>query len=250
MAEYPITVDTLPPPYRDGFVALANTLRVLAGENLLGLCAFGGWLAGDPFFAGTPGRSVVVLRRIDLRMLDRLATSGAKFGRRNLRAPLIMTPEYVRSSCDTFPLELLEIQQTHVVVCGADYFADLRFEPRHVRLQCEREFKSELIQLRQGLLAAAGRRKLLGTLCLDVAERTLRVLRGVLYLADASQTAGPSAALVRQVAAHTRLGLPALERLVAGRPEIGLPEFEALYQDIAQLAGYIDELPTPAASAP
>jgi hypothetical protein len=153
-----------------------------------------------------------------------------------------MTPEYIEASCDVFPLELLEIQQLHALICGEDHFANLRFERNDVRLQCERDLKSELIQLRQGLLAAAGRHKLLGELCLAVTERTLRILRGLLYLADSSKTAKSAGEVVKQAAAHTDVALRTLDRLV-GRPlEIAMAEFEGLYGEIEQLATYADTL--------
>ncbi len=232
----------LPVPYRDGFEQFARALVELAGDRLLGLSAFGGWLISDRFFEGTPARSVVVLNRIDLKMLSQLASSGARFGKQNVSAPLMMTPEYIKASCDVFPLELLEIQQLHAVVCGEDHFADLEFERNDVRLQCERELKSELIQLRQGLLAAAGRHKLLGELCLAVAERTVRILRGVLYLADPSNLAKSASDVVKQAAKQTDVGLGTLGRLVGRPPEIGMPEFERLYEEIAHLATYADTL--------
>ena len=242
MPNIEIKCDVLPPPYRDGFEQLAQALAELAGENLLGLSAFGGWAISDPFFANTSARGVAVLKDIDLRMIDRLASSGAKFGKKNVSAPLLMTPEYIAASCDVFPLELLEIQQSRVVVCGEDHFGELKFERRDVRLQCEREFKGELIQLRQGLLAVAGRHKLLGELCLAVTERTLRVLRGLIYLADPATVAKTAADVIAQAAGQTDITLGSLERITARGSEIGLADFERLYGEIKELASYADRL--------
>lgn len=242
MPNQDINVDTLPAAYRDGFRQFAQALLELAGDNLIGLSAFGGWLVDDPFFEGTPARSVAVLQRLDLKMLDQLASSGARFGKLNVRAPLMMTQEYIKASCDVFPLELLEIQQLRSPVCGRDHFAELTFERKDVRLQCEREFKSELIQLRQGLLAAAGRHKLLGELCRAVTERTVRILRGVLHLADPSETVKQAREVVERAAATTEVTLRTLDRLVAGGQEPGLAEFEGLYGEVAALAAYADAL--------
>ncbi|MFQ5806838.1 MAG: hypothetical protein ACE5I3_10350 [Phycisphaerae bacterium] len=243
MANRELNTDPLPATHRAGFEQFAKALLELAGDNLLGLSAFGGWLVNDPFFEGTPARSVAVLRGVDLKTLDRLASSGAKFGKQNLRAPLIMTPEYIKASCDVFPLELLEIQQLHSLVCGEDHFAELTFERKDVRLQCEREFKGELIQLRQGLLAAAGRHRLLGELCLAVTERTLRILRGVLHHADPSAMAKQARDVVTKAATTTNVKLATLEGLVTGGQEPGLLEFEGLYAEVEALAAYADALP-------
>ena len=240
MTQIEVKLDVLPQPYRDGFGQLARTLRELANDDLIALSAFGGWLVGDPFFTETPARSVAVLRRIDVKMLDRLASAGARLGHLNLRAPLIMTPEYITSSCDVFPLELLEIQQLHALVCGAEHFADLTFDRNDMRLQCERELKSELIQLRQGLLAAAGRHKLLAAVCLASAERTVRILRGVLHMAEPAETVKLAHELVKRVAAILGEPLATLQRLVSGGQEVGMVEFEGYYGELAALAARAD----------
>lgn len=235
----------LPAASRAAFAELAELLRRLGGASLLELSAFGGWLVDDPLYDHTPAQSVAVLREVDLRLLDQLAREGVRLGNKGLRAPLMMTPAYLAASCDTFPLELLEIQQQHVVLVGENHFAPLRFEPAHVRLQCERELKSELLHLRQGLLAAAGDYKQLGDLCRREGERATRVLRGVLHLAGRPSPAR-AAEIVAQVAAHTGLQLAGLATVVGPARDVDFAAFEQFYQDLAALAEHVDRLAGPA----
>ena len=237
-----IDSSALPTTQRHGFEQFTQALLELAGDNLLGLSAFGGWLETDPFFENTPARSVAVLKRVDLKMLDRLASSGAKFGKSNISAPLMMTPEYIKSSCDVFPLELLEIQQLHTPIVGEDHFAELTFAQGDVRLQCEREFKGELIQLRQGLLAAAGRHKLLPELCRACAARIVRMLRGVLLLGGVSPAPKLTREIVKQAAETTDRPLDTLARIVATPSEIDFDAFERFYTEVDGLTSYVDGL--------
>ncbi len=245
MTEPSATVGALPANSRAAFRELAELLTHLAGDSLLELSAFGGWLVADPLYNGTPARSVAVLRQVDLLLLDQLAREGVRFGKLGLAAPLMMTPEYIAASCDTFPLELLEIQQQHAVLAGKDHFATLQFKPADVRLQCERELKGELIHLRQGLLAAAGNYKQLGELCRHEAERATRVLRGVLHLSG-RESPRLSAELVAQAALHTGVTLDGLVALVGATRYVDFAAFERLYMDWAALADYVDRLATPA----
>ena len=232
----------LPTMYRQGFERFAQALLELAGDDLIGLSAFGGWLENDPFFENTPARSVAVLQRVDLKMLDRLASSGAKFGKSNITAPLMMTPKYIKSSCDVFPLELMEIQQLHALVIGEDHFAELTFDRRDVRLQCEREFKGELIQLRQGLLAAAGKHKLLPQLCHACAARIVRMLRGVLYLGGVSPAPKLTREIVKRSAEVSGQPLDTLARIVSMPDEIEFDVFERFYGEVDALTSYVDGL--------
>ncbi len=242
MTNQKIDSSALPITHRQGFEQFAQALLEMAGDNLLGLSAFGGWLETDPFFEKTPARSVAVLKRVDLKMLDRLASSGTKFGKANISAPLMMTPEYIKSSCDVFPLELLEIQQLHTPIVGDDHFAELTFERRDVRLQCEREFKGELIQLRQGLLAAAGRHKLLPELCHTCAARTVRMLRGVLFLGGVNPAPKLTREIVKQAAETTDRPLDTLARIVTTPTEVDFDTFEQFYSEVDALTSYVDGL--------
>ncbi len=236
-----VNVSALPPEVQPAFAELVSLLRELAGDRLLSLTAFGGWLAGDPAYDGTPARSVVVLKDIDLGMLDRLARRGPGFGRRGLGAPLLMTPPYIAVSRDVFPLELLEIQQARVVIWGTDEFGGLTFAAADVRLQCERELKSTLIQLRQGLLAAAGRHKRLGEVCRAETTRVLRVLRGLLHLRDVPPPAMADE-LIAAAARHMGVSLDAFGQVVAQRAAVDFGLFERLYRELAALSERVDGL--------
>lgn len=244
-----VDISTIPPALRKPFAAFAEVLLELAGDDLLGLSAFGGAAVADPCFEQAPLRSVAVLRRVDLQMLDRLAARGSRWGRQGVAAPLIMTPEYIEASRDAFPLELLEIQQLERRVCGDEHFADLTFVPADLRLQAERELKSELIQLRQGLLAAAGKHRLLHELCMAAAERSVRVVRGLLHLLG--RRAPDAAREVFEVAAEaTGLKLVTLARALAAPAPLDFEGFRRCYAEVADLAAHVDALEVGGGAAP
>lgn len=228
--------DFMRPAMRD----YAGLIQNLAGDNLAGLTAYGPVL--DPAFDTTrmAAASVMVLKEVDLQLLRSLAAEGSKLGAKNISAPVVMTPDYITGSADTFPLELLEIQQRYTTLIGEDYFAGLTFEPEHMRLQCEREFKRILIRLRQGLLAAAGREQEIEALELDIGQHLLRAARGLLWLKGEMQLLQRDAV----VEACERLAGSALNGLRGALDlygQHGMREFDALYNDVEQLAKVADE---------
>lgn len=217
----------------------ADLVRQLAGRNAKSLAIFGA-LAGGSFDPKRHTvRSVLVLDKIDLDLLRRLAEEGERLGKSGFAAPLIMTPDYIAASLDTFPLELIEIHQCHVNVFGTDHFSDLKFEDRHVRLQCEREFKSILISLRQGLLAAAGREDVLEAVEVDIAEKLVRTLRGMLWL-KGSRDARPAPAVVDEVSAMIDRRLDGVRAALDPQGRHGWEEFQQLYQDVAAVGDIVD----------
>ena len=218
-----------------------DLLAGLGGDNLMGLTVFGGVL-GEHF---DPQRmtaaTVMVLREIDLGLLRRIAEYGPKLGSKRISAPLVMTPAYITSSLDSFPLELLEIHQRHLTLLGEDHFATFEIESDHLRLQCEREFKRILIRLRQGLLEAGTREKVLDELVLDVGQHLLRTLRGLLWLKNQKEPLARDLVLA-QTERLTGGTLSGVRGAIESSGAQGWGQFQALYADVEKLAAFADEL--------
>jgi len=232
-------LDQLPSGIQAPMSRFLSRVQELAGSNCLAMTGFGP--IAIPGFDPNKhlAKSVVVLERIDLPMLRELAKDGAKLGKASIAAPLIMTPAYITGSLDAFPLEFLEIQQCHVCLVGPDYFSDLSFETGHVRLQCERELKTILIAMRQGLLAAAGREKMFGAMEGDIAERLMRVLRGLLWLHEKKEFLS-AIQVVGQIEQETDRSLPGIRAALEGSRQHGWDDFTKLYDDVENLKTLAD----------
>jgi hypothetical protein len=217
----------------------AVRLRALAGPNALALTLFGSIAAGSFDPKSHTARSVFIVEDIDLEMLRRLANEGLKLGKVRIAAPLIMTPGYILTSLNTFPLEFLEIQQHHIVVFGDDHFNELTLNEADLRHECERELKTILLGMRQALLAAAGRDKLLTEIEVDVAERMLRTLRGLLWLHGDHE---PKPALATVGAAEIQFGktLPGIRSAIERGAAHGWDEFKTLYADVEAVGTQLD----------
>ncbi len=120
------------------------------GDGLLCLAVYGS-AAGEEF---SPGHSdvnlLVVLRRVafgDLRLigetLRREASSDLAFA-----TPLVVTPGFLRTARDTFPIELADIQRRHRVLAGDDLLRDLAVASERLREQAEREARTRLLHVR------------------------------------------------------------------------------------------------------
>ena len=228
-------------PMREPVRSYSDLVRKLAGDAAKSLTLFGPIAAG-PFDRDRHSvRSVLIVDRVDLAMLRRLAEHGASLGKACITAPLIMTPEYIKASLDTFPLELVEIAQRHLTLFGAEHFDDLHFDDSHVRLQCERELKRILMGLRQGLLAAAGREKLVGALERDVAEGLIRTLRGMMWL-EGEKEFKPIPAVVEHAEKLAKRTLPGLRQALDPSARVGFGEFDTFYRDVEALGEIADAL--------
>lgn len=105
--------------------------------------------------------SVVVLENMNLKFLEFLAPLGKKYGKKRIAAPLIMTPGYIDTSLDVFPIEFFNMHRLHLTIFGIDVFQDLDIKKSDLRRQCEQELKIKLMGLRQGFISAAGNKRIL-----------------------------------------------------------------------------------------
>lgn len=239
MVDTKMNLERIVEPVRERVGQLAELVIELGGETVQSLTLYGAIAAGVFDATRHTVRSVLVLKKIDLDLLRRLSEHGVKLGKARIAAPLVMTREYITASLDTFALELIEIGQMHVTVFGEDPFTDLSFKDEHVRLQCERELKSVLIGLRQGLLAATGRDKVLESIELDVAESLVRTMRGMLWL-KGQKDAKSASEVVGDVEKNIERKLPGLRAALDVSGAHGWDQFQSLYHDVEALAKVAD----------
>ena len=229
-----------PESMRAPLARYARTLKGLAGDSARSLTLFGPIAAGTFNPRSHTARSVFVVGAVDLDVLHQLAKQGLRLGKARIAAPLIMTPEYIQASMDTFPLEFLEIAQHRICVFGEDHFRELSLQAADIRHECERELKTIQLGMRQALLATAGRDKALTTVEVDVGERLLRSLRGLLWLHGDTE---PRAAVdaVAAVEGGIHRSLTGIRSAVDDRSSHGWEEFKTLYADVDALRTHIDE---------
>jgi len=126
--------------------------------------------------------SVIVLKEMDLKFLELLAPLGKNYSKTRVAAPLIMTPHYVQTSLDVFPIEFLNFKLLHSTVFGEDIFRDLIIDRMHLRHQCERELKIKLIGLRQGYISSLGDRKILTEGFVNSITQYIPLFRSIIVL--------------------------------------------------------------------
>jgi len=126
--------------------------------------------------------SLVLLRDMDLGFLEFLAPLGKKYGNKHVAAPLVMTPEYIQQSLDSFPVEFLDFKLIHKTVYGEDILQGLHIARHDLRVQCEREIKSKLINLRQGYLSSLGKKDPLAQTLVRSITGSMALFRAIITL--------------------------------------------------------------------
>ena len=218
------------------------------GDNLLSLSIVGSALTGDFHPTSSDINTVMVVQSRSHQLLQLLGGYGKIMGKRKLRAPLLMTTEYIQQSLDVFGVELLEFQHNHLVITGTDPFNELKFRKEDVRLQCERQLKAALIKLRQGYIRAMGKSKIVAGLLIECVSELAVLLRALLWLKDLDRPSQAIATLEMAAGAFEFDSKKLIQimnmKLLRISPGSDLVEtiFEDVYQVIDHLGRSVDQI--------
>jgi hypothetical protein len=159
-----------------------SRLRSAAGENLESVILFGSAIAGDfhPEFSNV--NLFCVIRDSSFDALQALAPAVKWWDGQKQPPPLFMTRSEIERSTDVFTIELIDMQQHHRVLFGADVLQDLSIPSNLHRLQVEYELREKLSLLRQHLLLASGNDSRLWELLLRSVSSFATLLRHALIV--------------------------------------------------------------------
>jgi predicted nucleotidyltransferase len=226
----------------------AEQLAELYGGELLSVVLYGS-AARDEFHAGASDLNVLVLlRAVDEPALRACAGLAAGWVEEGNAPPLILAEAELHRSLDIFPIEYSEIRDAHRVLHGSDPFERLEIDAEHLRLQCERELKIALIQLRERYLLAAGDASRVGELFrMSIASLVVH-MRTILRL-EGAEVPRDSEAAVQRVAERAGFSPEPLLRVLRARRagealvvEPGDPLAVGYLAAADALVGYVDGL--------
>jgi hypothetical protein len=165
--------------YFDNFAA---ALQADSPAKVLSIHVTGSVLTPDFVPDRSDINSIVVVDEITLPFLDAVVQLGQEYSQHFIGAPLLMTPSYIATSLDVFPIEFLNFKAIHHTVYGGDVLEDLLIDRTLLRLQCERELKSKLLWLHQGYIETLGDEQKLNQRLSRSITGFIPLFRAILYL--------------------------------------------------------------------
>ena len=138
---------------------LVEQLNKAIPGKLVSAVLYGSAAAGD-FMPQTSDYNVLlVVDGLGVAELDALSKPVAQWSKAGHRPPLLFTRGQLRASASVFPIELLDMRQSHRRLFGEDVLAEMTISHEHLRLQLERELTEKLLTLREGYLLTKGQSK-------------------------------------------------------------------------------------------
>lgn len=219
------------------------------GDDLVAIVLYGSGATGEY----RPGKSdlnfLVVLKDDSVDSLRRGMDMVAKWHKRMVNTPLFMTPTYIQSSLDSYPIEFLDMQANYRLVYGEDILKTLEFRPADVRVQCERELKGKSLRLRQVYLEAKEKPRAMRSVIASSITAFTSLFQGLLFLVE-KEIPKTKREIIELVSQEFGLDVDTFMKLLAiktGEATATGPEISELFKkyvgEIDALGKAVDRLP-------
>jgi len=172
----------IPDQPQEVFVPLTQDYLKVFGSDLVSLIVYGSAAAGSYARGKSDINLLVVLTEAGKNKLDAAFDTVKHWKKRKVATPLIMTKSFIETSLDSYPIEFLNMKNSHILIYGEDVLANLAFQPADLRLQIERELKGKSILLTQGYLETAGSARALRQLIGNSFTAFISIFNALLYL--------------------------------------------------------------------
>lgn len=155
------------------FERLAHDLGRVFGDRLTAVVAT------------SPSAAAVFVDAITADDLEACASLTQVWHREGLDTPVLLTPDEIQRSLDSFPLEYQALLDRHVVIMGDPNLSTWRLSPDDIRRACEVQARGHLIHLRQGWLASGSHHHDRAVLIARSAPALRALLSSIAHLMDA-----------------------------------------------------------------
>ena len=132
---------------------LKEKLQRAAGANLKAIVLYGSAVTGEYQKQHSDLNILCLLERAGTAELESLHDVVAWWKRKGFQPPQVFTLAELRASADIFAIELLDMKASHRMIYGEDFFAALDVPTKLHKLQVERELRTNVVRLRQGILS-------------------------------------------------------------------------------------------------
>lgn len=161
---------------------LVEKLKEALGPRLKSVLLYGSAAAGDHLGEGSDFNILVALERLGLDELNALVPISERWVKDGNPPPLLFVRDRFMQSADVFPIEILDIRESHEVLFGENIVMELEVSKENLRLQLEHELKGKLIQLRAAFLLTKRNSGRIVALMVDSLSSFLVLARAALRL--------------------------------------------------------------------
>jgi predicted nucleotidyltransferase len=179
-----MTMAKIPQKPEEIFQEIAADYQGVFGPDLISIILYGSGARGEYIPKKSDINFLVLLTENGTEHLSRAFKTVLKWHKSRVNTPLFLSKDYIKTSLDVFPIEFLNIKSHYQVIYGEDILQDVSPEKKFLRLQCERELKGKLLQLRHQFLETGGSKSEIEKLIARSVPTFYSIFRALLFLED------------------------------------------------------------------
>ena len=161
------------------------TLKDLFGDDLKAVILYGSAAKGN-YVAGVSDVNILLLTgKTHPEEIMKLGSRAKKQIKKHKISMQFLTTTEFDNSADVFPMEYLDIQNSHILIWGNDIVKTLEITRTNLRHQIEERLRGSVHALRQALFASQGKSKLLSGVLTEWFGSQAALFRALLRLAEA-----------------------------------------------------------------
>jgi len=189
-------------------------------------------------------RILILLKEINFNNLLENSSLSRKI-QKNKIIPLYLTEEYIKSSCDVYPIEYLNMKKNYKILFGKNILEELEIPAENIRLECEQKIKGALIRLTQVILEQGNNKKRLISAIFLALEDIQIGIEGILELFSVSES--PSSSIfIDKAQDNLKVNLQPLKDVIDWKNGKKPHDYKKLiydfYEKIEELAILIDKI--------
>ena len=213
--------------------SFTEQLKLKLGADLKSVFLYGSVARGEYTKKHSDINMLIIVEDMDIAVIHKISAIKKKSAYKNIE-PLIFTKDYLENSADVFPIEFLDIKESHVLLAGEDFLKDLKISQANLRRQCEWELKSKLLQLEKIYINSQANEKLLRQFLLKELPSFLVVFKNVLRLKGIAAGFDLDSEVLNKLQ-QARLGNTKIDDVYTA--------FEKIFSQLKRLSDVIDKLP-------
>jgi len=166
---------------------LTEKLKEEQGDNLLSVILYGSAVRGDGTRYYSDVNILIVLKDTRFPLVKSLSSVFRRWAKGGHPFPLLFSEKSLRDSADVFPIEFMDIQESHRCLYGEDPFINLTVSKENLRHQIEFELRGKYLLLRQKYFEAGGKPGPLRELMAKSLSSFSALFKGVVRLSGQTQ---------------------------------------------------------------
>jgi len=173
------TIDGLPDETQQLLRSFVKDVVKAYGNHLESIVLFGSAVRGE----FVPGRSnlnlLLLLGSYDVGLMKLYTAVHARWNKEQIVVPLFLTKDDLQAAATVFPLEYLDIHDSHRALWGQDPFVGFKVDTRYLAGEVLQSLRGNLLRVRQRFVEGGGTEEATTVLLPISITALLPVLRGL-----------------------------------------------------------------------